>query len=236
MRHETYLGGPGSFLRPGSLALAIAILFIAASAMADVCIVPTADAGGPYVVAGGGTVQLAGTATGTAPLTFLWTVGSGSLSDPTVADPVFSAVGATSPVAVTFTATNACGSATAGTTITVNDPFPMVVNPVPPISAQSGTHVVVPLSAIDPYVPPQPLTFTVTQSGTPPIGILIVTPTGPSTATLEFDTPVLPCDSPPVIVYLYFWVTDPFGNVSPTSFTTVTIYPPPDVVTITSAE
>ncbi|HEY6908198.1 MAG TPA: hypothetical protein VI356_02440 [Myxococcales bacterium] len=217
--------------------MAISILFTAAPARADVCPLPTADAGGPYAVASGGSIQLAGTATGIVPLTFLWTVSSGSLSDPAAIDPVFTAVktGVAVAVAVTFTATNACGSATASTTITVDPTFPPVVNPVPPISAQSGAHVVVPLSATDPNVPPQPLTFMVTQSGTPALLNLTVTSTGPSTAMLEFDAPVLACDSPPVVVTLTIIVINPDGTES-IIVTTVTIFPPPDAVTITSAE
>src|SRR3954469_9691106 len=103
MRHETSVIGRGSILRPGIFALAAAILFTAASARAwtgtaDACLLPTVNAGGPYTAVAGGTIQLLGRATGTTPLTLLWTVGSGSLSDPSIIDPLFAAPGASSTV------------------------------------------------------------------------------------------------------------------------------------------
>src|SRR4051812_6031646 len=61
------------------------------------CTVPSVDTGGPYTVPAGGTVQLNGSSTGTTPITFLWTVSSGSLSASNIANPVFNAIGATSP-------------------------------------------------------------------------------------------------------------------------------------------
>src|SRR4051794_1033293 len=73
------------------LLAAAAGIFAAPSAMAQVIDpAPTADAGGPYTVAGGGTVQLSGTFSGAPPIILLWMVSSGSLSDPTIANPVFS--------------------------------------------------------------------------------------------------------------------------------------------------
>src|SRR4051812_32076328 len=74
------------------------------------CVAPTVSAGGPYTVANGGTVPLAGSATGDAPITFAWTVTSGSVSSATTANTIFSAVGGPSPLTAALSATNACGS------------------------------------------------------------------------------------------------------------------------------
>ena len=89
------------------------------------CVAPVANAGGPYTVSSGGTVTLGATSSGTAP-TFAWTplaALSGSLSNASIPDPVYTApvVSTTKVVNVSVTATNACGTNTSATkTITVN--------------------------------------------------------------------------------------------------------------------
>lgn len=82
---------------------------------------PVANAGGPYSAGSPGTVTLVGSATGTAPVTYLWTAGAGTFSDPTVLNPVYTApaVGTKTVVTVTLTATNVAGSNASSTTITV---------------------------------------------------------------------------------------------------------------------
>jgi hypothetical protein len=71
------------------------------------CTPATASVGGPFTVAAGGTVALSGTAGGTGPFTFAWTVSSGSVAPANAATTTFSAVGATSPVTATLSVTAA---------------------------------------------------------------------------------------------------------------------------------
>jgi hypothetical protein len=201
------------------------------------CTAPTANAGGPYTVASGGTVALAGSATGTGPFTYLWSVTSGSLSDPTLPNPVFSAVGAVSPVTATFAATGACGTSSVSTTITVNAALAPTVNHIPPYSLFSGAAGTIAISGTDPNVPAQALTFTVAQAGAPALLNMLVTSTGASTATLTFTAPVLPLGqvtSP--VVNLTVTATNTGGTSSASEFTTVTINPLPDVVRVTAAQ
>ncbi|HEY6808936.1 MAG TPA: hypothetical protein VI160_09135 [Gemmatimonadales bacterium] len=201
------------------------------------CVVPTANAGGPYTAAQGGTVQLGGSVTGTAPVTILWTVSSGSLSDPTIGNPIFSAIGATSPVTATISATNSCGSASASTTITLNPAGAPTVNHVTPISVFSGAATTVALSGTDPNVPAQALTFAVTQAGAPALLNLLVTSTGASTANLTFTAPTLPLGQvTSVIINLTITATNTGGAVSAPEFTTVTVNPLPDAVAVTAAQ
>jgi hypothetical protein len=201
------------------------------------CTAPTANAGGPYTVAAGGSVTLAGSATGTGPFTYLWSVSSGSLSNAAIANPVFSAVGAASPVTATFAVTGACGTSTVSTTITVNAPLAPTVNHVTPVSVFSGAAATVALSGIDPNVPAQALTFAVTQAGAPALLNLVVTSTGPSTANLTFTAPTLPLGQvTSSTVSLTITATNTGGVASAPEFTTVTVNPLPDVVRVTAAQ
>ena len=85
-------------------------------------VAPAANAGGPYTVASAGKATLAGSATGSAPMTYLWSASAGTFSDPTILNPVYTApaVNSNTVVNLTLTATNAKGSNTASTTITVS--------------------------------------------------------------------------------------------------------------------
>ena len=155
---------------------------------------PVADAGGPYTVASGGTITLNGSATGTDPLTFAWaTPAQGSLSDPSIANPVFTAPTLAGPVDLSLTVSNSAGSSTATTTVTVNPDNAPTVNAVAPLSLFPGVNGSFALSATDPNVPPSlPLVFTVTQAGAPLLTNFVVTqgvnPPGTG-ATVTFTTP-----------------------------------------------
>jgi hypothetical protein len=216
--------------------LAAAGIFAAPSAMAQIIIdpAPTADAGGPYTVAAGGTVQLSGTFGGAPPIILLWTVSSGSLSDPTIPNPVFSAVGASSPVTATFTVTTGFGSATSSTTITVASVSPPVISHIPPITIFSGEAVVIHLSSADPVVP---IVFTVVATGAPALVGLTVTSTGPSTADVTFTAPLLPLGQVTSdLVALTVTATNAANVASAPEFTTVTVLPLPDKIFVISAQ
>ncbi len=155
---------------------------------------PQANAGGPYLVASGGTVALAGSSTGKVP-TFLWAApASGSLSSLTTAAPVFTApvVGVNTVINLSLTATNSCGTTTATTTVAVGAALAPSVGPIAPTSVVSGSAGTLAVSGSDPNVPAAtPLTFTATQSGGAPVltGIA-VSQNGPTGANVTFTAPV----------------------------------------------
>ncbi|MBI4760176.1 MAG: multicopper oxidase domain-containing protein [Chloroflexota bacterium] len=82
---------------------------------------PVADAGGPYTVDSAATTPLNGSATGTTPITYLWSASAGTFSDPTSPNPIYTApaVTATTTITLSLKVTNAAGSNTASATITV---------------------------------------------------------------------------------------------------------------------
>jgi len=208
-----------------------------ASVPTPVCTPPTAFAGGPYSVAQGGTVPITGSATGTTPMTFAWTVTSGTLSSATTAATVFNAVGGLSPVTATLTATNACGSSTSSATITINAANAPTIAGVASITVFSGGPGTIALSGTDPNVPAQALTFSATQTGTPALVNLKVTSTGASTANLTFTAPTLaPGTITPVVITLSIKATNTGGVSSVPAGATVTIKPLPDVISVTTAQ
>ncbi|MEK6751933.1 MAG: multicopper oxidase domain-containing protein [Chloroflexota bacterium] len=83
---------------------------------------PVASAGGPYTVNSAATTTLSGSATGTTPITYLWSADAGSFSDPTSPNPIYTApvVTTSTIINLSVTATNSAGPNTASTTITVN--------------------------------------------------------------------------------------------------------------------
>jgi hypothetical protein len=208
------------------------------------CVAPVVTAGGPYSVGFGGTISLAGSSTGTAPITYLWTATAGSFtSGAATLTPVYSAAGVAAGTVVTLTLTaNNCsltpGTATA--TVTVGAALPPVVNHVTPISVFSSATGSLTVSASDPNSPALlPLTFSVTQS---PAGTLtfgaptLVTPTS---EVVNFTAPVLPVGQvTPVVVNITITATNAAvpGLVSAPEFTSVTVVPLPDSVSITSTE
>jgi hypothetical protein len=209
-----------------------------------VCTPPVANAGGPYTVGSGSSISLAGSATGTTPITFAWTppaLGTiNPLSSPTAtyAAPV---VLVQTPVSLSLTASNSCGSNTASTTVTVNAALPPVVNAVAPVSVFSGAAGSFSVSGSDPNVPALlPLLFAATQTGNPPLGNLTVTqgPNPPGTgATVSFTAPTLPLGqvtSSVVTVNITATNTAPLTSAPVSAL--VTVNPLPDVVSITSVE
>jgi hypothetical protein len=201
---------------------------------APACSAALANPGGPYSVASGGSVQLSGGGTGTPPLSYFWTASSGSLSSNSVANPVFSAVGATSPVTLTLVVSNACGSSNATTTVTINAASSPTVNSVAPVSVSSGAPGSFVVTGSDPAA--LPLTFSVTQSGAPALANLAVTSTGASSATVTFTAPVLPIDqTASSVVTLSITASNGSAVSAPTSVA-VTINPLSDAIVITNAE
>jgi len=202
------------------------------------CTAPTANAGGPYTVASGGTVTLNASATGTNPFTFFWTAPAlGTLSDPNTATPVYTApvVATQTVVPLQVSATNCGGFASASTTVTINAAAAPTVNHVSPVSVFSGASSSFPISGSDPAG--LVLTFNVTQSGTPALSNLTVVSTSPSTATVFFTAPILPLGQViPSVVNLTITATNSGGATSAPEFTTVTVNPLPDAINITSAE
>jgi len=200
------------------------------------CVAPTVSAGGLYTVANGGTVPLSGSATGDAPITFAWTVSSGSVSDPTIANTIFSAVGGTSPVTATLTATNACGTASSSATIVINTAAAPTVASVAPVSVFATAAGSFAVSGTDPNVPAQALTFSVAQTGAPALLNLKATSTGANTANVTFNAPALPAGQVTTsVITLSITATNAGGGVSAPSITTVTVKPLPDNVSVTTA-
>jgi hypothetical protein len=204
-----------------------------------VCIPAVANAGGPYTVASGGTVTLAGSATGTPPITFSWgPLPIGVLSNTSIANPVFTApiVAATTVVPLTLTATNCGGSSVSSTTLTINAPTAPTVNAVNPITVNSGTGGSFVATGSDPNVPALlPLTFNVVQTSGPILIGITVTPNSPTSATVSFTAPVVAVVSQAT---LSLTATNTALLTSAAVPVTVVINPPAvgDTVLITSAE
>jgi hypothetical protein len=198
------------------------------------CTPPVATSGGPYQAAAGGTVQLNATASGTAPITFAWTVGSGSLSSSTIANPVFNATGAVSPVTASVTATNFCGSSTASTTITINPAPAPTLAPLSSFTVASGAPATFAVSATDPQG--LAVTFTATQAGAPALIGLTVTAASASSANVSFTAPTLAPGAAPDIVTLTIVATNAAGSSSPPGTLTVTVNPATDNITIALAQ
>ena len=201
------------------------------------CVVPVANAGGPYTVAAGGaTITLNGTATGTGPFSFAWTASAGSFDNPALPNPVFTAP-ASGTVNLTLTAFNSCGpSAPATTTLGIGTQSAPVVSPVAPITVLSGAAGSFIVSGTDPNGA-LPLRFTVTQAGTPALTVLTVVPLTSTSATVNFVAPAVPVGQvTPDVITLTITArnTVPLSSVPVT--TTITVNPSPDVLFITNAE
>ncbi|HEX7287607.1 MAG TPA: hypothetical protein VF532_15570 [Candidatus Angelobacter sp.] len=153
---------------------------------------PVANAGGPYTVGSGGTIGLSGTTTaGTAPFTYQWTASAGTFDNATLANPNYTAPQTASGTTVnlSFTATNAFGTSTANTTVTVNAALAPVVNPIAPTSVTSGDAGTITVTASDPNTPPSvPLTWTVSQTGNPPLINLAINPSGPASGVITYTS------------------------------------------------
>ncbi|HET9555391.1 MAG TPA: hypothetical protein VFP50_20670 [Anaeromyxobacteraceae bacterium] len=166
--------------------------------------VPTASAGLPQTVNAGTLVTLDATASSSntsppQPLAFQWTQTGPAggpfaiLSNPTVAQPTFTAPIVTAPTALTFqvTVSDLGGTSTAAVTITVNpvaSAQPPVASLTAPASVVSGATVTLDATAsVDGNVPPTALTYAFTQVS-PTTPALVITPAG---ATASFKAPVV---------------------------------------------
>jgi hypothetical protein len=204
---------------------------------APACTPAVAGPGGPYTAPSGGSITLAGSASGTAPVTLAWTVSAGTLSAPTSASPTFTApvTGVQLAVTATLVASNACGSSSASTTITVNAALAPTVAGVAPITVFSGSGGGFTASGSDPGG--LPLTFTVVQAGVPALANLTVTPVSAWSASVAFSAPVLPLGQvTSTTVTLTVTATSSAGVSSAPATVTVTVKPLPDSVLITATE
>ena len=91
-----------------------------------------ANTGGPYTVPSLGTTTLNGSASGTSPMSYLWSANAGSFSDAASPTPIYTApaVSTIKIITLTLKVANAAGPHSASTTITVN--------PVPSPVANAG--------------------------------------------------------------------------------------------------
>jgi hypothetical protein len=206
----------------------------------NTCIAPVANAGTPFRVASGATaVPLAGSATGTAPLTFLWTTTALQNGQPlainnrTSLTPTFNAptfTGASRTIVFTLTVTG-CNGTTSSATVEVQvEPTPAtpILNPITAQTVVSGTPVTVTARG----TVPASYRFVWTQTGGPAqaftqngaaIQFTRVIPTGRITNdVLTFS--VVAADAAPSTL------------TSNTVSTTVTVRPVPDVDTINTAQ
>jgi len=201
------------------------------------CNTATVDTGGPYFVNSGGTVTLNGTATGDTPITFAWTApAQGTLSGLNIANPVYTAPVVTSQTVVLLqlAATNCGGTAFANTTVTIKSVATPSVTSVPQTHVFSGAAGSILFTGTDPNG--LALTFTVVQNGAPALIGLDTTSTGTNTATTTFTAPVLPIGQVlSSVINITVTATNSLGVPSAPMFTTVSIDPLPDLVTVQSA-
>jgi len=204
-------------------------------------ILPISVPGGPYTAASGGSITLNGSAnTSDNPVTFLWTAPQGTFSDPTLANPVYTApvVGGLTNIQLTLTVTTCAGSGSATTNVAVNGAGAPTVNHIAPLTLFSGAAGSMPVTGSDPNVPAAvPLVFAAVQAGAPPLTNFTVTqgPNPPGTsATITFNAPVLPIgQTTSTVVNLTVTATNSAGVVSAPEFTSVTIKPLVDVISFT---
>jgi hypothetical protein len=190
------------------------------------CTAAVANAGGPYNVGSGGTIALAGSATGTAPITFAWTATGGTFDNASLANPNYTApqVAAQTVFNLTLTATNCGGPSSSLTTVTVATALSPTVNPIANQAVDSGSSGSFAVSGSDPNVPASvPLTWSVSQTGTPALLNLAISSTGNTTATVSYTAPAGVATATNITVTVT--VTNAAGLVSAPVFTTVTINP-----------
>jgi hypothetical protein len=192
---------------------------------------PVANAGPDQTVASGAHVTLAGSATGSPTPTFAWVQTGGTpvvvLTNPTNANPTFTAP--TGPAVLTFqlTATNSAGSSTDSVIITVNAAAAPTVIPIAPRTVGSGTPVSITASCTS-----GSCTFVWTQTS----GIPTVLVPNPKTGATQSFTVSLPAGAPTSVLVFSIVATNAANVSSAPATTTVTVIPPADTVTITNAE
>jgi hypothetical protein len=193
------------------------------------------------VISGTGTVvTLSATASGTAPLAFTWTQAATDVPQvgltPAGNNVTFTApvVAASTTLNFTVTVSNSAGSVSAPVSVAVAVDQP-ILNHVAPFSVLSGVRATMNITGTDPAG--LPLTFTVTQTSGPAISPspLVVTQNPPSGATATF-LETLALGAPSVTFNFTIVGTNSAGVSSAPDFTSVTVNPQPDSVTIASAE
>jgi hypothetical protein len=193
------------------------------------CATAAANAGGPYAANSGATIPLLGGATGTQPITFAWTATGGAFSNASLAVTNWTApqVAVSTTFSLTLTATNCGGSSNSTTTVTVAAASAPTVNPIPNQSVLSGAAGSFNVTGSDPNVPPAtPLAWTISQAGAPALLSLVITPTGPTSATVSFTAPAGVVA--PTNITVTVTATNTIG-ISTSALTTVTINPAPVV-------
>ena len=206
-------------------------------------VLPVANAGGSYTVASGGTVTLNGSGSAPDPiLTYTWAVAPGTLSNPAISNPVYTApvVAVTTTATATLTVTTCAGaSAPNSALITINAATAPTVNPIAPVTVFSGAAgILQPITGSDPNVPAlTPLTFTATQVPAGTLNPFTVNQLPPTGATINFTAPILPlAQLTPTVVTVNVTATNNANIPSAAQSTTVTVNPIPDVITPASAE
>jgi hypothetical protein len=199
-----------------------------ATAPAPDCIQPIADTGGPYTVTAQGTIALAGNATGSAPIAYQWTPSAGAVSDPSIANPTYTASAAVQTVPLSLTASNSCGTSTASTTIDVSAPTTPTVNSIAPQTVVSGQTGVTLAATGSPGA-----IFTWQQTG----GTIVLAPNPATGATVTFTAPALPAGQvTPMVLTFQVTAKNSAGLSSAPVSTTVTVKPVPDSISVTVAE
>ncbi len=196
---------------------------------------PTANAGPAAAVASGTLVTLAGSATGTTPITFHWTQTAGptvALSSADMSNPTFTAPIVATPTALTFalTATNAAGSSIASVTVTVSAAAAPTVNHIAARTVGSSTPVTLTATCFDPAG--LPCTFVWTQTSGSPI---VLAPNPTTGASVTF-TVAVPGGAAAVTLGFQIVATNSAGVSSVPDTTTVTFTPLADAVAVTSVE
>src|SRR5205823_1393899 len=120
------------------------------------------------------------------------------------------------PVTATVSVTGACGTATANASITVNAAAAPTVAPIAggPFTVFSTAASSFAVSATDPNVPAQAVTFAVAQAPAGALLNLTVTPVSATSATVSFTAPALAVGSPNLVVTLSITATNSGGTAS----------------------
>lgn len=191
------------------------------------CAAVVANAGGPYAVNSGGTLAVNGGAAGTPPITYAWTATGGTFSNASlpITNWIAPQVAVSTTFSLTLTATNCGGASSSTTTVTVAAASAPTVNPIPNQSVISGAAGTFNVTGSDPNVPAAtPLTWTISQAGAPALLSLVINPTGPTSATVNFNAPAGVLVATPITVTVT--ATNTIGS-STSAVTTVTINPAP---------
>jgi hypothetical protein len=109
-----------------------------------------------------------------------------------VANPNYTApvVSVETPVTLTLTATNCGGPSTSTTTVNVTLGLAPIVSPIANQFITSGASGSFGVTGSDPNSPPgTPLTWSISQTGTPALLALTITPTGATTANVTYTAP-----------------------------------------------